>query len=256
MVSTSQDFWYGSDKIATCVYFHPCLAPIYMVQTWLKVDTGANVIRAEPKIQCNVNGPSFAMEYSSCHQLIVSQNVSLVLISFCKTFLRPSFVDRRSRKAHPKAARLGGSKRVKGLKSNLKDRVEKRETEVVQQVSSEELSLFARLDELEEKEAENAELDQLWQDEFDSKESKTETGYVQKEDDKRSVLTQSENTNQAKKKVTWETLDNKNDTIVNSSDSLESDNDNGDEDIQRTISVRFSSSSTLLKGQVNNGLLY
>lgn len=118
-------------------------------------------------------------------------------------------------------------------------------------MSSEESSLFVRLDELEELEAENAELDQLWEDDSGYKESETETGYTQKDDDKRSALTQSEITNQAKKKVTWETLDNKNDTVVNSSDSSESDNDNGDEDIQRTISVRFSSSSTLLKGQVN-----
>ena len=142
---------------------------------------------------------------------------------------------------------------MEGLKSNLKDRVEKRETKVVQQVSSEELSLFARLDELEEKEAENAELDQLWENDAGYKENKT--GYTQKEDDKRWTPTESENTNQAKRKITWETLDNKNDIVVNSSDSSESDNDNGDEDIQRTISVRFSSSSTVLKGQVNNSLL-
>lgn len=134
----------------------------------------------------------------------------------------------------------------------MKHRIEKQEIKA-QQVSSEESSLFARLDELEELEAENAELDQLWEDDSGNryKESETENGYIQKDDDKRSALTQSEITNQAKKKVTWETLDNKNDTVVNSSDSSESDNDNGDEDIQRTISVRFSSSSTLLKGQVN-----
>ena len=162
----------------------------------------------------------------------------------------PSFLDRGSRKAHPKAAQLGGSKRVEGLKSNLKDRIEKQEIKA-QQVSSEESSLFARLDELEELEAENAELDQLWEDDSGYKESETETGYTQKDDDKRSALNQSENTNLGKKKVTWETLDNTNNTVVNSSDSSESDNDNGDEHIQRTISVRFSSSSTLLKGQVN-----
>lgn len=90
---------------------------------------------------------------------------------------------------------------------------------------------------------------------FYYKDSKTETGYAQEEDDSRLALIQSENTNQAKKKVTWETLDNKDDYVVNSSDSSESDSDNGDEDIQRTISVKFSSSSTLLKGQVNNSLL-
>lgn len=134
----------------------------------------------------------------------------------------------------------------------MKHRIEKQEIKA-QQVSSEESSLFARLDELEELEAENAELDQLWEDDSGNryKESETENGYIQKDDDKRSALTQAEVTNQAKKKVTWETLDNNNDTAVNSSDSSESDNDNGDEDIQRTISVRFSSSSTLLKGQVN-----
>ena len=144
---------------------------------------------------------------------------------------------------------------MEGLKSNLKDRIGKKKTNVVPQLSSEELSLFARLDELEEKEAENAELDQLWQDDFDYKESKTETGYAKKDDDERSELTCMENSNQGKKKVTWETLDNKNDTVVNSSDSSENDNDSGDEDIQRTISVRFSSPSTLLKGQVSNSRL-
>lgn len=161
----------------------------------------------------------------------------------------PSFVDRGSRKAHPKAAQLGGSKRVEGLKSNLKDRIEKQEIKA-QQVSFEESSLFARLDELEELETENAELDQLLEDDSGYKESEAKNGYAQK-DDKRSTLHQSENTNRGKKKVTWETLDNTNNTVVNSSDSSESDNDNGDEDIQRTISVRFSSLSTLLKGQVN-----
>ena len=174
--------------------------------------------------------------------------------SFLKTCIFPSFLDRGSRKAHPKAAQLGGSKRVEGLKSNLKDRIEKQEIKA-QQVSSEESSLFARLDELEELEAENAELDQLWEDDSGYKESEAKNGYAQK-DDKRSALNQSENTNLGKKKVTWETLDNTNNTVVNSSDSSESDNDNGDEHIQRTISVRFSSSSTLLKGQVNKyGLL-
>ena len=132
--------------------------------------------------------------------------------------------------------------------------MEKQETKA-QQVSSEELSLFARLDELEELEAENAELDRLWEGDSGYKESKTETECAKKEDDdKRSVLAQSENTNQAKKKVTWETLDNDTETVVNSSDSSESDSDKC-EDIQRTISVRFSTSSPLLKGQVNNSLL-
>lgn len=121
------------------------------------------------------------------------------------------------------------------------------------QPSTEELSLFARLDELEEKEAKNAELDQPWQDDSDNERSRTEIGFEKREDDTRSTLSQSEDTNQTKKKVTWETLDNKDDTVVNSNDSSESENDD-DEDVQRTISVRFSSSSTSLQGQVNNSL--
>ena len=48
-------------------------------------------------------------------------------------------------------------------------------------MSSEELSLFARLDELEEKEAKNAELDQLWQDDSDNEESKVEIGFKKRE---------------------------------------------------------------------------
>ena len=173
------------------------------------------------------------------------------VIIFLGTFLCLSFADRGSRKAHPKAAKLGGSKKVEGFKGNLNKEKEARHA------SSEELSLFARLDELEEKEAQNAELDQLWQDDSDNRGSKTaEIGFEKRDDDTRSTPLQSENTNQTKKKVTWETLDSKNDAVVDSNDSSGSENDDDDEDVQRTISVRFSSSSTSLQGRVNNTLKY
>lgn len=177
------------------------------------------------------------------------------VIFFLGTFLHLSFADRGSRKAHPKAAKLGGSKKVEGFKSNLKDRKPNKEKEAWH-ASSEELSLFARLDELEEKEAQNAELDQLWQDDSDNRGSKTaEIEFEKRDDDTRSTPLQSENTNQTKKKVAWETLDSKNDAVVDSNDSSGSENCD-DEDVQRTISVRFSSSSTSLQGQVNNTLKY
>ncbi|XP_078365161.1 uncharacterized protein LOC144649523 isoform X2 [Oculina patagonica] len=162
-------------------------------------------------------------------------------------------LNRGSRKAHPKASKLGGSKKVEGFTRNLKDRVANKEKEA-QQPSSEELSLFARLDELEEKEAINAELDQLWQDDSCNEESRPKIGFEKREDDKRLTLSKSEDTNQTKKKVTWETLDIKDDTVVNSNDSSESENGD-DEDVQRTISVRFSSSSSSsLQGQVEKQL--
>ena len=119
-------------------------------------------------------------------------------------------------------------------------------------MSSEELSLFARLDELEEKEAKNAELGHLRQDDSDYEWNKAVTGFKMREDEARLALAQSGNVKHTKKKGTWETLDNKGDTVVNWNDSSGSESEVDDENVQRTISVRFSSTqSTSLQRQVN-----
>lgn len=166
---------------------------------------------------------------------------------FFKTLPCHSLADRHFRKAHPKAKRFGGTKKVEGLKSNLTDKIRNIE-KTVQIVSSEDLSLFARLDELEEKETKNAELDQLWQDDSDSKENVTASGCSKEGGDTREGLPQKQDTNQTKKKVTWEARYVKNEAVVSSSDSSGSDDDDG---VQSTISVKFSSSSVPLQGKVS-----
>ena len=116
-------------------------------------------------------------------------------------------------------------------------------------MSSEDLSLFARLDELEEKETKNDELDQLWQDDSDSKENVTASGCTKEGGDTREGLPQKQDTNQTKNKVTWEAHYVKNEAVVSSSDSSGSDDDDG---VQSTIiSVKFSSSSVPFQGEVS-----
>lgn len=160
-------------------------------------------------------------------------------------------IDRGVRKAHAKAKTFGGSKKVEGLKSNRKDRTTGTDREA-QRVSTEDLSLFARLDELEEKETANAELDQLGKDNSDE-ENKTKTGFAKKEDGVRwvqpSTATDKDIT---KKKVKWE-------ACVDKKDYNENDDDSGDEeeddDVETTIPVKFTSSSMSLQGQVNGSFL-
>lgn len=158
--------------------------------------------------------------------------------------------DRGVRKAHAKAKTFGGSKKVEGLKSNRKDRTTGTDREA-QRVSTEDLSLFARLDELEEKETANAELDQLGKDNSDE-ENKTETEFVKKEDDVRwaqpSTATDKDIT---KKKVKWEACVDKKDCSENDDSEEEED----DDDVETTIPVKFTSSSMSLQGQVNGSFL-
>jgi len=105
--------------------------------------------------------------------------------------------------------------------------------------------LFARLDELEEKETANAELDQLGKDNSDE-ENKTETEFVKKEDDVRwaqpSTATDKDIT---KKKVKWEACVDKKDCSENDDSEEEED----DDDVETTIPVKFTSSSMSLQGQ-------
>ena len=107
--------------------------------------------------------------------------------------------------------------------------------------------MFARLDELEEKETANAELAQLGEDKSDE-ESKTEVGFVKKKEDVRWVqpLT-GKDRDVTKKKVSWEAED------VNENDD-DSDDDE-DEDDATTIAVKFSS-STSLQWKVNSNFCF
>lgn len=157
------------------------------------------------------------------------------------------------RKAHPKAERFGGTKKVQGLKSDQKDTVTMKGNKV-QKVSSEDLSLLARLDELEEKETKNAELDQVGKDDSSDEKSMTIGEHTNIQGDARWGLHHKDKTNETKKKVTWEIHDVKDETVVSSTDSTtsEDDDENHDsDDLQTTISVKFSSSLEYSQGQVS-----
>lgn len=157
------------------------------------------------------------------------------------------------RKAHPKAERFGGTKKVQGLKSDQKDTVTMKGNKV-QKVSSEDLSLLARLDELEEKETKNAELDQVGKDDSGDEKSITTGKHTNIQGDARWGLHHKDKTNETIKKVTWEIHDVKDETVVSSTDSTtsEDDDENHDsDDLQTTISVKFSSSSEHSQGKVS-----
>ena len=160
------------------------------------------------------------------------------------------------RKAHPEAERFGGTKKVQGLKSDQKDTVTMKGNKV-QKVSSEDLSLLARLDELEEKETKNAELDQVGKDDSGDEKSITTGKHTNIQGDARWGLHHKDKTNETKKKVTWEIHDVKDETVVSSTDSTtsEDDDENHDsDDVQTTISVKFSSSAEHSQGQVSISL--
>ena len=160
------------------------------------------------------------------------------------------FADRGTRKAHPKAKQFGGSKRVEGLKSSIKDHNAAQKDGEKKAIVTDDLALFARLDELEKTETANAELDQFLDEE--KTEIKTDSEYRKKEDDVRCVpplKTQNDDNN--KRKVTWGDDDGKKDADGNVGDSDDdSDVDDDDDDGGRTIAVKFSHSSTLSHGQV------
>lgn len=156
-------------------------------------------------------------------------------------------LNRGARKAHSKAKKFGGSKKVEGLKSNIKEKMTKMDREV-KPLAAEDLSLFARLDALEKEETTNAELDQL-DEENSAEDIKTESGYMKKEDGVRWVQSMTaKNSDSKKKKVTWGASDIKNDAGENVDDANgDSDDDN---DVQRTIAVKFSHLSTSFQGQI------
>ena len=163
------------------------------------------------------------------------------------------FADRGIRKAHPKAKQFGGSKRVEGLKSSIKDHNSAQKDGAKKAIVTDDLALFARLDELEKTETANAELDQFLDEE--KTEIKTDSEYSKKEDDVRWVpplKTQNDDNN--KRKVTWEDDDVKKDADGNvgdsDDDSDDDDDDDDDDDGGRTIAVKFSHSPTLSHGQV------
>ena len=176
-------------------------------------------------------------EFSHVNKLRVQVIIYLVIL----------FADRGARKAHSKAKKFGGSKKVEGLKSNIKEKMTKIDREV-KPLAAEDLSLFARLDALEKEETTNAELDQLDEDNS-AEEIKTESGYMKKEDGVRWVQSMTaKDSDSKKKKVTWGASDIKNDAGENVDDANgDSDDDN---DVQRTIAVKFSHSSTSFQGQV------
>lgn len=159
------------------------------------------------------------------------------------------FADRGTRKAHPKSKQFGGSKRVEGLKSSIKDHNSTQKDREKKAIVTDDLALFARLDELEKTETANAELDQFLNEE--KTEIKTDSEYRKKEDDVRWVqplMTLSNDNN--KKKVTWGDDDVKKDADGNVGDSDDDSDDDDDEDGGRTIAVKFSHSSALSHGQV------
>ena len=159
------------------------------------------------------------------------------------------FADRGTRKAHPKAKQFGGSKRVDGLKSGMKDHNSTQKDREKKAIVTDDLALFARLDELEKTETANAELDQFLDEE--KSEIKNDSEHRKKEDDVRWVppLKTQKNDDNNKKKVTWGDDDVKKDADGNVGDS-DDDSDDNDEDGQRTIAVKFSHPSTLSHGQV------
>ena len=160
------------------------------------------------------------------------------------------FADRGTRKAHPKAKQFGGSKRVEGLKSGMKDHYSTQKDREKKAIVTDDLALFARLDELEKTETANAELDQFLDEE--KSEIKNDSEHRRKEDDVRWVppLKTQKNDDNNKKKVTWGDDDVKKDADGNVGDSDDDDSDEDDEDGRRTIAVKFSHSSTLSHEQV------
>lgn len=159
------------------------------------------------------------------------------------------FADRGTRKAHPKAKQFGGSKRVEGLKSGMKDHNSTQKDREKKAIVTDDLALFARLDELEKTETANAELDQFLDEE--KSEIKNDSEHRKKEDDVRWVPpSKTQNDDNNKKKVTWGDDDVKKDADGNVGDSDDDDSDDNEEDGRRNIAVKFSHSSTLSHGQV------
>ena len=148
--------------------------------------------------------------------------------------------DKGARKAHPKAERFGGSKKVKGLKHIEKETIGV-QGKTTAALSSEDLSLLARLDELEKRETANAELYQ-W-DDFDN-DDKNSVRCSNKDDDVRwemRSIAQDKESDGFIKKVKWDNFDAAKDTGRDSGNS-DDDGEDGNGDVKTTIAVKFSSS--------------
>ncbi|XP_067053226.1 unconventional prefoldin RPB5 interactor 1-like isoform X2 [Acropora muricata] len=149
-------------------------------------------------------------------------------------------LNKGARKAHPKAERFGGSKKVKGLKHIEKETVGV-QSKTAAPVSSEELSLLARLDELEKKETANAEL-YHW-DDFDN-DNKNSVQYSSKDDDvtqEKSSVAQDKEIGGLIRKVKWNDFDGAKDSGSNSGDS-DDYGEEGNGEVKTTIAVKFSTS--------------
>ncbi|XP_029184382.1 unconventional prefoldin RPB5 interactor 1-like isoform X3 [Acropora millepora] len=149
-------------------------------------------------------------------------------------------LNKGARKAHPKAERFGGSKKVKGLKHIEKETVGV-QSKTAAAVSSEELSLLARLDELEKKETANAELHH-W-DDFDN-DNKNSVQYSSKDDDviqEKSSVAQDKEIGGLIRKVKWNDFDGAKDSGSNSGDS-DDYGEEGNGEVKTTIAVKFSTS--------------
>lgn len=148
--------------------------------------------------------------------------------------------DKGARKAHPKAERFGGSKKVKGLKHIEKETVGV-QSKTAAAVSIEELSLLARLDELEKKETASAELHH-W-DDFDN-DNKNSVQYSSKDDDviqEKSSVAQDKEIGGLIRKVKWNDFDGAKDSGSNSGDS-DDYGEEGNGEVKTTIAVKFSTS--------------
>ena len=128
---------------------------------------------------------------------------------------------------------------MKGLKHIEKETVGV-QSKTAAAVSSEELSLLARLDELEEKETANAELHH-W-DDFDN-DNKNSVQYSSKDDDvtqEKSSVAQDKEIGRLIRKVKWNDFDGAKDSGSNSGDSDDYGEGNGE--VKTTIAVKFSTS--------------
>lgn len=129
---------------------------------------------------------------------------------------------------------------MKGLKHIEKETVGV-QSKTAAALSSEELSLLARLDELEKKETANAELNH-W-DDFDN-DNKNSVQYSSKDDDvtqEKSSIAQDKEIGGLIRKVKWNDFDGAKDSGSNSGDS-DDYGEEGNGEVKTTIAVKFSTS--------------
>ena len=157
---------------------------------------------------------------------------------------------RSSRTAHPKAQKVGGSKKVEGLKSTTKINGAKDKRDE-RHFSTENLSLFARLDELEMLERKNDEFNRLEGDAFDNETCNIKADIVKKEKVEEELLPINSGGNsysQAEKKVTWQDVNNKDANGCSTSEEDEEEESSGN-----IICVEFTASTASAKqGKVSH----